>query len=75
VVRDQLLGGLVFLLALGVTTGALAALHALVSRPAHLLEVAVLAAASVIGTVVRYVALRWWVFATRTPLGTTLPAS
>jgi putative flippase GtrA len=75
VVRDQLLGGLVFLLALGVTTGALAALHALVSRPAHLLEVAVLLAAGVVGTVVRYAALRWWVFATPTPLGTTLPAS
>jgi glycosyltransferase involved in cell wall biosynthesis len=67
--RHQLLGAFVFLVALGLTTGALAGLDDLVRRPAHVLEVAVLVAASAVATLVRYLALRWWVFADRDALG------
>ena len=60
--RHHLLGALVFLLALGLTSGALATLHALDPRPAHLLEVVVLIVASAAATLTRYVCLRWFVF-------------
>jgi glycosyltransferase involved in cell wall biosynthesis len=62
-VRHHLLGALVFVFALALTSGALAALHAAVARPSHLLEVSVLIVASVVATVSRYVSFRWWVFA------------
>jgi glycosyltransferase involved in cell wall biosynthesis len=61
-VRHHLLGALVFLTALVITTGSLAALHQAVARPSHLLEVAVLVVASVIATVSRYVGFRFFVF-------------
>jgi glycosyltransferase involved in cell wall biosynthesis len=61
--RQHVLGGLVFLLALGLTSGALAALHALVPRPSHLLEAIVLVLASAGATLSRYVCMRWWIFA------------
>ena len=60
---QHLLGGLVYLLALGITSGALAVLHGLVTRPSHLLEVTVLVVASAAATVSRYIGFRWWVFA------------
>jgi hypothetical protein len=44
------------------TDGALALLSSLDPHPAHWLEVTVLVAASVLATVVRYLALRSWVF-------------
>ncbi|MFL5911414.1 MAG: GtrA family protein [Gaiellaceae bacterium] len=62
-VRHHLLGGIVFLLALALTSGALATLQALEPRPSHLLEAVVLVVASAAATMSRYVALRWWVFA------------
>jgi glycosyltransferase involved in cell wall biosynthesis len=62
VLRHQLLGGLVFLLTLGLTSGALAVLHALDPRPSHLIEAVVLVVASAAATLSRYVGLRWWVF-------------
>jgi glycosyltransferase involved in cell wall biosynthesis len=62
-VRHHLLGALVFVFALALTSGALAALHAAVARPSHLLEVSVLIVASAVATVSRYVSFRWWVFA------------
>ena len=65
--RHQLLGGLVFVLALALTSGALAVLHALVPQPARLLEVSVLVVASIGATLSRYVCLRWWVFAEPSP--------
>ena len=40
-------------------------LHALDTRPSHLLEATVLVVASAAATMSRYVALRWWVFAER----------
>jgi len=56
-------GALAFVFALCLTDGALALLSSLDPHPARWLEVAVLVAASVIATVVRYLALRSWVFA------------
>jgi putative flippase GtrA len=61
--RHHLLGGLVFLLTVALTTGALAVLHALDARPAHLIEAIVLVCASAAATFSRYVGFRWWVFA------------
>jgi putative flippase GtrA len=62
-VRQHLAGFVVFVLTLGLTSGALAVLHGLVARPSRALELAVLIAASTAATVTRYVALRSWVFA------------
>src|SRR4051812_49697935 len=61
-VRQHLAGFVVFVLTLGLTSGALAVLHGLVARPSRALELAVLIAASTAATVTRYVALRSWVF-------------
>src|SRR3954470_23267342 len=61
--RQHAAGALVYLLTLGLTTGALGVLQALEPRPPRALEVAVLVAAGAAATVTRYVALRTWVFA------------
>jgi putative flippase GtrA len=63
--RDQAQGLIVFLLALGVTSGALASLHRLDPHPARLTELTVLVAANLLATVLRFVLLRQWVFAAR----------
>jgi putative flippase GtrA len=55
----------VFVLTLGLTSGALAVLHGLDSSPARWVELVVLIAASLAATVTRYVAFRTWVFARR----------
>ena len=57
------MGALVYVLTLGLTSGALLVLHALDARPSRPVELAVLVAASVCATVTRFVALRSWVFA------------
>jgi glycosyltransferase involved in cell wall biosynthesis len=62
-VRQHAAGFVVFLLTVGLTTGALAVLHGLVAAPPRAVELAVLVAASTVATVTRYVALRSWVFA------------
>ncbi len=62
-VRQHLAGGLIYLLALALTAGALELLRKLDPHPVHLLEVVVLVAASAVATISRYVALRTWVFA------------
>jgi putative flippase GtrA len=64
-VRQHALGAIVFFITLGLTTGALAVLHALLPRPSTLVEAAVLMVASACATVTRYVGLRSWVFARR----------
>jgi putative flippase GtrA len=64
-VRQHAAGALVYLLALGLTGGALSLLQRLDPRPPQLLEVIVLVCASVLATVTRYAALRTWVFARR----------
>jgi putative flippase GtrA len=56
-------GALVYLLALGLTSGALGVLHQLDPQPGSAVEVAVLVAASIAATLTRYLALKAWVFA------------
>lgn len=63
--RHQVQGLVVFGVGLGVTSGALWLLHA-ATTPSPGLEVAVLTAANLAVTVLRFVALRVWVFARRT---------
>jgi putative flippase GtrA len=63
--RHHVLGAFVFVLALGLTSGALVVLHGLVARPSRAVELVVLIAASGAATVTRYVALRSWVFVRR----------
>ena len=63
--RQHAAGAVVYLIALGLTAGALDVLTALHPHPSRLLEVAVLVAATTVATVTRYVALRSWVFARR----------
>jgi putative flippase GtrA len=63
--RQHGLGALVFVITLGLTSGALGVLHALVAAPSHMLEAAVLVVASACATITRYIGLRFWVFADR----------
>ena len=56
-------GALVFLAALAVTSGALALMHAIDPQPARGVEVAVMAVASAVTSVARFIALKTWVFA------------
>jgi putative flippase GtrA len=61
--RQHAAGALVYLIALGLTAGALDVLHHADRRPPGLLQVTVLVVASTVATMTRYVALRTWVFA------------
>ncbi len=63
-VRHQLQGLLVFAAGLGVTSGSLWLLH-VVSDPGSLAEVVVLTVANLSVTVLRFVAMRLWVFSAR----------
>jgi putative flippase GtrA len=60
--RSQLEGLIVFAIGLGLTSGALAILHATSSDPSRAVEVIVLVVANLIATLVRFVLLRSWVF-------------
>lgn len=60
--RVHLQSLVVFALYYALTSGALLALQTMVAQPSRWLEVAVLLAASVIGTAGRFVLLRTWVF-------------
>jgi putative flippase GtrA len=71
--RQHLLGGVVYVLTVALTSGALAVLHAADPAPARAVELAVLVSASLAATVTRYLALRVWVFATPSP--SQLPGS
>jgi putative flippase GtrA len=62
--RHQFQGLAVFLMALGITSGALDALHSLVADPSRTVELGVLIVANVAATVLRFVLLRGWVFHT-----------
>jgi glycosyltransferase involved in cell wall biosynthesis len=66
-VRHHLQGGAVFVLTVLLTSGALAALHLVDRSPGHAVELVALVAASVLATVSRYVALRFWVFGHAAP--------
>jgi putative flippase GtrA len=65
VARHQLQGLLVFGLALALTSGSLASLHALAPHASRALELAVLTSANLVATVLRFVLLRGWVFRAR----------
>jgi putative flippase GtrA len=65
VVRHQAQGLVVFGLALALTSGSIAALHLLAPTAARAVELAVLTAANLIATVLRFVLLRVWVFRAR----------
>ncbi len=62
VVRHQLQGFGIFLLGLVITSGSLALLHLSSPAPGNLLEIAVLIAANLLATVIRFLLLRGWVF-------------
>jgi putative flippase GtrA len=63
--RQHLAAFLVFVIALGLTNGALAVVHGLDPHPARLVEAAALVLANLAATVTRYVALTTWVFRAR----------
>jgi putative flippase GtrA len=64
-VRQHAMGAAVYVLTLGLTSGALLVMHALDAHPSRVAELAVLIVASACATVTRFVALRSWVFARR----------
>ncbi len=74
-VRQHAAGALVYVLALGLTAGALDLLHDLAAHPSRWVEAAVLVGASATATACRYVALRTWVFAVRARPGQALRAA
>ncbi|WP_217176647.1 bifunctional glycosyltransferase family 2/GtrA family protein [Streptomyces sp. AC495_CC817] len=65
VIRHQAQGLVVFGIGLALTSGSLAALHAATSAPAHSTELAVLVAANLAATVLRFLLFRAWVFPDR----------
>ncbi|GAA3355499.1 glycosyltransferase [Saccharopolyspora gregorii] len=73
--RVHVQGLVVFALYYVVTSGALLALDAAVPDASRWLEVLVLVASSVVGTALRFVLLRSWVFRPRTPQPTPVPSS
>ncbi|MFD7917855.1 glycosyltransferase [Streptomyces sp. NPDC059740] len=64
-VRHQAQGLVVFAIGLALTSGSLAALDAATGSPAHSTELAVLVAANLAATVLRFLLLRAWVFPER----------
>lgn len=74
VVRHQAQGLIVFCIGLVLTSGSLAALNTATSHPARSTELAVLVAANLAATVLRFLLLRAWVFADRRDRRTTAPA-
>ena len=60
--RHQLRGLIAFGIGLALTSGALAALDAVTAQPGRVTEVAVLVAANLVATVVRFALYRTWVF-------------
>ncbi|MFF1549215.1 glycosyltransferase [Streptomyces sp. NPDC058291] len=64
-VKHQAQGLVVFGIGLALTSGSLAALNAATSEPAHSTELAVLIAANLAATVLRFLLFRVWVFSDR----------
>jgi putative flippase GtrA len=65
--RHQLQGLLVFAVALAITTGSLAVLHAVTAAPSRAVEAATLLVANLAATALRFVLLRQWVFRGTSP--------
>ena len=63
--KHQAQGFGVFLLGLGITSGSLALLHVLAPTASNVVEVAVLLAANLVATAVRFLLMRGWIFKTR----------
>jgi putative flippase GtrA len=61
-VRHQAEGLVVFGIGLGVSSGSLALLHAMVPQPPTMAELAALVTANLLATVIRFVMLKSWVF-------------
>ncbi|WP_335971505.1 glycosyltransferase [Streptomyces sp. CA2R106] len=64
-VRHQAQGLVVFAIGLALTSGSLAALHTAAPHPAHRTELAVLVAANLAATVLRFLLFRAWLFPDR----------
>ena len=62
VARHHVEGLVVFGVALAITSGALAGLHAFVPQPHRMVELGVLVGANLVATALRFVLLRGWVF-------------
>ncbi|GAA0210695.1 bifunctional glycosyltransferase family 2/GtrA family protein [Actinomadura nitritigenes] len=60
--RQQLEGGLAFLLGLALSTGGLALLHAAAPGASRAVEVGALVAANAVATLVRFLLMRAWIF-------------
>jgi putative flippase GtrA len=60
--RQQIEGGLAFVVGLSLSTGSLAVLHLLDPHPARSLEVTTLVAANAAATLVRFLLMRVWIF-------------
>ena len=65
--RHQVKGLIAFAIGLGLTSGALAGLHAMRGAPGRGAEVAVLVMANLIATVLRFALFRNWVFGRPAP--------
>ncbi|WP_210589141.1 glycosyltransferase [Streptomyces sp. GESEQ-35] len=65
--RHQARGLVTFLIGLALTSGSLAALHHTAPTATHRTELAVLVAANLAATLLRFLLLRAWVFGTRSP--------
>jgi putative flippase GtrA len=63
--RQQLQGLVAFGICLALTSGSLAALHAVEHTPARATELTLLVLSNLVATVLRFVLLRWWVFRTQ----------
>lgn len=62
VARHHFEGLIVFAIALAITSGSLAGLHAITEHPGQLVETTVLVVANLVATAARFVLLRGWVF-------------
>ncbi|MDX3690547.1 bifunctional glycosyltransferase family 2/GtrA family protein [Streptomyces europaeiscabiei] len=74
-VKHQAQGLVVFGIGLALTSGSLAALNAATSDPAHSTELAVLVAANLAATVLRFLLFRAWVFPDRGDGSPTSPSA
>ncbi|MFJ9199573.1 glycosyltransferase [Streptomyces flaveolus] len=74
-VRHQAQGLVVFGIGLALTSGSLAALSAATADPAHSTELAVLIAANLAATVLRFLLFRAWVFPDAPPAAPQAPAA
>jgi putative flippase GtrA len=72
--RHQIQGFALFALALGLSAGALAALHRVVAHPARVVELTVLLGSSAAAALMRYLLMRSWVFRDRPADPATSPA-